>query len=147
MKLIKLFLILAILVLGGCGQQNSITNTPLTEGEKQVKSIQLTCTSVCKELYKDQFETRIYNDEESLALFMETIENAVEIPGILDYVVLYDMVVTFEDETTMNYYLNIEIEKDRKGLLVEASNSSKGYSISSELYNRLSTLIYSDFKS
>lgn len=143
LKLLWSFLLIGIVILFGCNQSNAIdTNRSLIFDSNKIKEIELTCTKLCQEMYPNQLKTIKYTEQETLKLFTETMENVVKISGILDYAVLFKMKITFNDHTIKNYTLNIENEKDRKGLLVEESDSSVGYTIPTEYYNKLSLLIF-----
>ena len=93
-------------------------------------------------MYPDQQEVQTFEDEEAIQLFAAAIQNAVKMPGEMDYSILYEMLLTYEDNTTDRYYLNVEKQKDHIGFLVHTSESGIGYSIPNEYKDKISELLY-----
>ena len=93
-------------------------------------------------MYPDQQEVQTFEDEETIQIFTTAIQNAVKMPGEMDYSILYEMLLTYEDNTTDLYYLNVEKQKDHIGFLVHASESGIGYSIPNEYKDKIRELLY-----
>lgn len=93
-------------------------------------------------MYPDQKEVQTFEVEETIQLFADAIQNAVKMPGEMDYSILYEMLLTYEDNTTDLYYLNVEKQKDHIGFLVHTAESGIGYSIPTEYKEKIRELLY-----
>ncbi|WP_100333052.1 hypothetical protein [Bacillus alkalisoli] len=140
MQKILLLISFILLLTVGCSQQQNNTETP--EHTKQITKVQITCMAECKSMYPDQAEVQTFKDKETIELFATAIQNAVRMPGEMDYSILYEMLVTYDDNTTDLYYLNVEKQKENIGFLVNTSDTHIGYSIPKEYNDKLSELLY-----
>ncbi|KEQ22767.1 hypothetical protein [Paenibacillus tyrfis] len=125
-------------IFAGC---ESNTNNLLEN--KAISSIDLECKNQCTLSDGTPFIHREFKEEAELKLFTDAIKKAEKMPGILDYFVILEMRITFEDRTSKMFYLNISNSTDlQTGLLIEQSKSEQGYQISSKISERLRETIY-----
>ncbi|OBY78313.1 hypothetical protein BBG47_17390 [Paenibacillus sp. KS1] len=85
------------------------------------------------------FEDKQFKDLDSIALFMQAINESKKMNGILDYGAIFLMTVYSVDGS----HLNIEnIEYPQKGLLLKLPNTEQGYEIPENISKDLKDLIY-----
>jgi hypothetical protein len=53
------------------------------------------------------FKTKKFTDANSITVFLEAIENAEEMAGMLNYVSEFDMTVNFKDKSSEQYHLGL----------------------------------------
>ncbi|WP_422657519.1 hypothetical protein ACK8P5_17375 [Paenibacillus sp. EC2-1] len=104
------------------------------ESGNSIISISLECLQPAKgESCKDQF----FDDTQSIILFENAINHAVIMPGELNYIAEYEMMVTYTNDTELKYHLSLGTDRTMNGLLVNTSNSSQGYEIPLKYANEL----------
>ncbi|WP_174704754.1 hypothetical protein [Paenibacillus physcomitrellae] len=106
-----------------------------------LESIALDCfesPSLSNSDCKDKF----YDDDKTLKKFREAIEKANRIPGALDYQPEYTMTLTYRNSNQSVFYFSLTSNRDYNGLVVEQSNSEKGYSIPKDKANELRDIVY-----
>lgn len=116
-----------------------ITGCTKSEMKDSITSIELECRNPIPEV---KCENQSFNDNESLRIFEEAINTAVEIPGNLNYSAEYSMTITYSNHVTKNYDLSLGSDRTMKGLLVDQVNTSQGYEISVDYANKLRDLVY-----
>ncbi len=130
----KYLLFSAILfLLIGCSDQG---DNSIQFNDQNVVSIKLT------DVTEEGMYSNTFTDYKSLKMFIEAIENAEEMPGILNYGTEFTMNINFEDGSFTRYSLTLGKDIDDEGLLVDFSNTHKGFSIQQEDSNKLRKLIY-----
>lgn len=111
----------------GCNQAKEETGNSIV-------SISLECLRPTKdEICTDQF----FDDTQSIRLFKNAITHAVKMPGELNYIAEYEMIVTYTNDTELKYHLSLGTDRTMSGLLVNTSNSGEGYEIPLEYANDL----------
>lgn len=104
------------------------------ESGNSIISISLECLQPAKsESCKDQF----FDDTQSITLFEKAINHAVKMPGELNYIAEYEMMVTYTNDTELKYHLSLGTDRTMNGLLVNISNSGQGYEIPLKYANEL----------
>jgi hypothetical protein len=114
----------------------------LTIHKNAIATIKLVCLELCKQKGNAAFSVKTIEADEDLEMFAKAINKAEKLQGILDYGALFEMDILFKDGALKKYDLIIEKEYGAKGLLVESTKSSQGYTISQELSFELSKIIY-----
>jgi len=86
------------------------------------------------------FHEKIYEDKNSIELFVKAIKNSKRwrTKGDLEFAGLFRMVIVYKDGRTDEYTLNVD-RNSSKGLLLK---SSKAYRISEKLTQQLKEIIY-----
>ncbi|CAM3719845.1 hypothetical protein [Marinicrinis lubricantis] len=107
--------------------------------EKGIQSITLICNEralneKCVDLY--------FDDEETINTFVEAIESAEKMKGVLDYEEEYEMIIDFENGKQRRFHLSLTTNRDYNGLLLELPDTMKGYSIPKGKANQLRDIIY-----
>ncbi|TES46035.1 hypothetical protein E2L07_19765 [Halalkalibacterium halodurans] len=64
--------------------------------------------------------------------FIEAIENAQKMEGMLNYIAEFDLTVNFKDKSSAHYHLSLGGETEGEGLLVSLSNTLQGFRIQKE---------------
>lgn len=125
-------------LISGCSIQNNSDRN-----NQDVSSIKLECIQLCLRLNEKPFEEKQFKDLDSIALFMQAINESNKMNGILDYGAIFLMTVYSVDGTQRTYHLNIEnIEYPQKGLLLKLPNTEQGYEIPENISKDLKDLIY-----
>lgn len=132
----RALILVLIMVLGivGCGNK--------VENEKEIISIKIECTDICKTMKNTPFIEKTYEKEEEIRVFQRAINTAEKINGILDYGVTFYMYVSFEDGTQKKFVLNVDDDDASTALLVDTAHSEQGYRIPQEQTNKLRKILY-----
>lgn len=133
--------IIALVIILGLSGCKVVTNE-VDVNKIDITAIKLECLELCKQKGNVAFSVKMIEDHKELEIFAQAINKAEKLQGILDYGALFGMEVLYKEGTPKKYILNIEKDFGAKGLLVEATNSSQGYTISEELSFELSKVIY-----
>jgi hypothetical protein len=107
---------------------------------KEIKSVTLICYDACLNMKEQPFHEKIYEDKNSIELFVKAIKNSKRwrTKGDLEFAGLFRMVIVYKDGRTDEYTLNVD-RNSSKGLLLK---SSKAYRISEKLTQQLKEIIY-----
>ncbi|SFD84591.1 hypothetical protein SAMN05216378_1707 [Paenibacillus catalpae] len=131
----KFFMI--ILLAAGMVSCNSVNRN-----ENKIVSISLECAELCNNFENPPFEHKRITSAGELSSFEGAMNKAVKIKGELDYGVIFRMFVSFEDDTQIQYVLNIDNKPDSTGLLVDTAKSGLGYKIPKADADELRVIIY-----
>jgi hypothetical protein len=124
--------------ISGCKLQNN-DNLKV----KDVNNISLECIQLCLEMQNKPFSVKLFDDSDSIALFIKAINEAEKMQGILDYGAIFLMKLTLKNGNQKEYHLNIaNTEKSQKGLLLKLPNTEQGYRIPEKTSKSLKELIY-----
>lgn len=104
--------------------------------------VKLVCAELCKTRGEIAFQEKTFRDTEEVRIFEAAIQHREEIPGILDYGVMFRLQVSYSDDSVRNYYLNLDRDPDSRALLVEVARSEQGYTIPRADEVRLRSIIY-----
>lgn len=117
------FLMILILALGLIGCAN--------KDKKEIVSITIQCADMCKTktMQMVPFTEKTYEDKDEIKVFQQAIDKAEKMDGMLNYVALFFMTVTFDDGTYQKYVLNVSGEEGSTGLLADTAHSEQGYTI------------------
>lgn len=115
-----------------------ITGCTKSELKDSITSIELECNTPISEV---KCENQSFNDEESIQIFEEAINTAVEMLGELDYSAEYSMTISYSNNVTKNYDLSLGSDRTMRGLLVDPVNTGQGYEISVDYANKLRDLV------
>ncbi|WP_229521505.1 hypothetical protein [Paenibacillus monticola] len=121
----RLFLIVPLLlglVLSGCQNAFGFINA------KWITEISLSQHRVGQE-QQDPIQAKVYTEAAFIKTMAQAMNTSKKLSGELDYEPEFDMVLTYGDGYTEQYYLALGEQKGYNGLLVSAENSGKGYSI------------------
>lgn len=110
--------------------------------ENEALKIRLQCAEFCKNKEQPPFNEKIITDVNEIKVFTEAIKKAKPINGILDYGTVFRVFVSFKDKTEKQYVLNITENENAIPLLVNMSESEKGFSIPKENAVELRAIIY-----
>ncbi|WP_078552103.1 hypothetical protein [Bacillus alkalicellulosilyticus] len=134
-----LFILIFLVFVGGCNEK---TNEGVLINNKEVISVSLNVDPMWENGDNKSFKTKEFKDESSIKIFIEAIENVVQLEGILNYKSEFDVTVTYIDKTTERYHLNLGVETEDEGLLVILPDTNHGYIIKKEDANKLRGIIY-----
>lgn len=112
--------------------------------ENEALKIRLQCAEFCKNKEQPPFNGKVITDVNEIKVFTEAIKEAKPINGILDYGAVFRVFVSFK-ETEEQYVLNITENENEIPLLVNMSESEKGFSIPKENAVKLRTIIYKQY--
>ena len=136
MSLINIKCVVAIVIvlmfITGC------TKSEPKDAITSITSIDLECNTPISEV---KCENQSFNDEESIKIFEEAINTAVEMLGQLDYSAEYSMTISYSNNATKKHDLSLGSDRTMSGLLVDHMNTSQGYEISVDHANKLRDLI------
>jgi hypothetical protein len=134
----NLGIIIFLAFVAGCSEKKQ-QGVPFND--KEVISISL---NVNPEWNYDNrsFKTKKFTDANSITFFIEAIENAEEMEGMLNYVAEFDMTVNFKDKSSEQYHLGLGVETEDEGLLVATPNTTQGYIIQKVDAKKLRGIIY-----
>jgi hypothetical protein len=113
-----------------------------TVKENEVLKIRLQCADLCKNQEHSLFNEKVITDVNEIKVFTEAIKKAKPINGILDYGAVFKVFVSFKDKTEKQYVLNITENENEDPLLVNMSESEKGYTIPKKNADELRAIIY-----
>ncbi|GGG11644.1 hypothetical protein [Paenibacillus aceti] len=88
------------------------------------------------------FTEKVFEDQESIRLFVEALNHAAQMEGVLDYGAIFLMTLEMKDGSSKQYHLNIEDTDSQRGLLVHLPDTEHGYTISEKTSEKLRKLIY-----
>lgn len=125
-------IVIVLIFITGC------TKSEPKDSVNNITAIELECNTPISEA---KCENQLFNDEESIKLFEEAINTAVENLGELDYSAEYNMTIFYSKDVTTNYHLSLGSHRTVKGLLVNQENTSQGYEISVDHANQLRDLV------
>lgn len=134
----RLFLIVPLLlglVLSGCQNAFGFINA------RWITEISLSQHRVEQE-QQDPIKAKVYTEAAFIKTMAEAMNKSKKISGELDYEPEFDMVLTYGDGYTEQYYLALGEKKGYKGLLVSAEHSGQGYSIPVKNSDKLRDLIF-----
>ncbi|WP_042200522.1 hypothetical protein [Paenibacillus camerounensis] len=112
----------------------------------EISSIRLECKDLCKDgqVPAGLFTEKIFTEPDEISVFMNAVNKASKMPGMLNYMTSFLMYVSYSDGGEKVYVLNIANVKNEeiRGLLVDTEDSSQGYEIQTEFHEQLRQLIY-----
>ena len=134
------------LVLLGCqpktdseNSNNQISNANSEESKNEIFKVSISNSKGFGEVNTDFLI--VFEDEETLGTFQNSITNAKKREGIVDMIdPEFDLEVIYKDGTKKEYHLWVG-EKDGKSSLMNVENTHTVYSISEEYTNQLISLI------
>ncbi|WP_308639755.1 hypothetical protein [Paenibacillus silvisoli] len=139
-KLLYGFMIVVVLCgLGGCASKDKDEARPTSS---DIKEIKLACAQMCKEMESPPFDEKLITAEDDIEAFANAMNNAEKMAGVLDYGVIFNMAITYENGSEERYVLNIDNDENSVGLLVNLNDSGQGYTISEQATRMLRTIIY-----
>ena len=121
---------LVLLFISGCNESDNTNNS--------IISVKLECLHSVNE---GKCENKYFEDVQSLMIFEEAIAVTTKMTGDLNYIAEYSMIITYSNNTNKNYHLSLGSNRSMKGLMVDQTNSSQGYEISTEYANQLRDLL------
>jgi hypothetical protein len=127
----NLFIVTLILALGLMGCSN--------KAEREVVSIVIECSRSCK---TTDFTKKTFEDDEEIKTFLNAVESAGKMSGILNYAAMYYMTYTFNDDSQQRFVLNVSDQEGSSGLLVDMAHSEQGYSIPEEQARKLAKMLH-----
>jgi len=109
----------------------------------EIQSITVTCTEVCHTFMNNPFPELIFEDINEIKVFEDAISYGIIDTREVEYAPLFNMNVTFNDESQKEYKLHVADDVNIKtGLLL--SSGGQAYVIPEEITNELKLLIYKD---
>ncbi len=126
--------------LTGCAAKEGEGKSEVSGDE--VVSVTLACARGSNDAANVPFAEKTYEDQQEMTSFLQTIEKAEKMDGILNYVSMFHMTVSYESGTQQKYVLNIADDDESNGLLVRADRDHQGYEILKDQAQALSELIY-----
>jgi len=140
-KFKNIFIILALIMIIGNTGCKFQSNDNLKV--KDVRSISLECIQLCLERKSKPFSEKVFEDRKSIGLFVDAVNEAEKMQGILNYGAIFLMTLRMNDGSNKEYHFNIEnTEESQKGLIIKLPNTEQGYTISEKTSKRLKELIY-----
>ena len=124
--------------MAGCSDK---TQEGVPYNNKEVISVSLNVNPVW-DYDNKSFKTKKFTDANSITIFVEAIENAEEMEGMLNYVSEFDMTVIFKDSSSEQYHLSLGVETEDEGLLVALANTTQGYTIQKVDAKKIREIIY-----
>lgn len=129
--------LLMMIVSTGCATQGAASFKA-----KEINSVSLECIQICLEKENMPFTEKVFEDQESIGLFVEALNHAAQMEGVLDYGALFLMTVDMKGGSSKQYHLNIEDTDSQRGMLVHLPDTEQGYTISEKTSEKLRKLIY-----
>ncbi|GAE28611.1 hypothetical protein JCM9140_4862 [Halalkalibacter wakoensis JCM 9140] len=127
----KCFLLYVVIILTfvvGCSEK---TQMGIPFYDKDVISISLNSHPEWDS--KDiSLKSKQFTDASRMKTFIEAIENAQKMEGMLNYIAEFDLTVYFKDKSSAHYHLSLGGETEGEGLLVNLSNTLQGFRIQKE---------------
>jgi hypothetical protein len=109
---------------------------------EDVLKIRLVCAELCKQMEKPPFQEKVINDANEVYTFTQAITKAEPLKGVLKYVAVFKVYMSFKGGTEKQYVLNITDKQNETALLVDLEKSEQGYSIPKKNAEELRAIIY-----
>lgn len=116
----------------------------------EVSSIRIECVDICnrEDPQAEPFTEKTFSDPDETSEFINAINKASQMNGMLNYTTYFLMHVTYPEREAAEkvYVLNIANVKDEgtTGLLVDTIDSEQGFEIQPEFHEELRKLIYGE---
>lgn len=116
------------------------TREIITYSENDVKEITIKRLGIqSNELSNEKLNI---TDAHFIKIFIQAIKNAAKMEGILNYQAEFEMIVTFNDNTSLIYDLNLGTDPENEGLLVLKFDNHNGYIIQKQDVQNMREIIY-----
>jgi len=107
-----------------------------------IEKITLTCRDECMDITNRERHVLEITNKKDVKQFVNAVRNASQVPGVLNYMVEFEMRWIYSDGTTEDYYLTLRNTRELGGLVVKPQDSHTGYSVSVNDANLLRDLLY-----